>query len=440
MATSPAVRARMGSTTYYETTMTARELATSVRPASESDDWASASIEERMQRELNMARVKNQLVPYLAQHPDRFFGSFIVLVPKGSVEFEPLGSVIDTATLPAAYRAAESIGFLTLGKGELIALDGQHRLMAFRETITSGAQLGPYASEVGNDEVCVLVIEAENAQKTRRIFNKVNRHAKPTGRSDNIITSEDDGYAIVTRWMLDSDRGAPFAPRELPDGRREELVNWTSNTLSQRSTRITTISAVYEGVTDVLTHLGYRGFSEKDSPVAPSDDVLEKAFEQASAWFDELLKMDGFRTALNDLSSVPDIRYEPTNRYTLLLRPVGQIALVKGLVKAIERSRGTMSLTEAVRRANRIDWSAPSTSMWRDTIVRSDGRMVARKEAYELASDLIAYLIADEFTDEEEKHDLYERWNKARGRDPFTAWDELTEELRPEELPPPVAV
>ena len=79
----------MGSTTYYEITMTARELTNSVRPARETDSWASASIDERIQRDVNRSRVMSTIVPYLAQHPDRFFGSFIVLVPKGAVEFEP---------------------------------------------------------------------------------------------------------------------------------------------------------------------------------------------------------------------------------------------------------------------------------------------------------------------------------------------------------------
>ena len=63
-------------------------------PRQETDSWASASIDERIQREVNRTRVMSTIVPYLAQHPDRFFGSFIVLVPKGLVEFEPLTELV----------------------------------------------------------------------------------------------------------------------------------------------------------------------------------------------------------------------------------------------------------------------------------------------------------------------------------------------------------
>ena len=154
--TRPALRGTMGSTTYYEITMTARELTNGVRPARETDAWASASIDERIQRDVNRSRVMSTIVPYLAQHPDRFFGSFIVLVPQGAVEFEPLtdSGRQSPRGLPQLHR--ENIGFLTIDKGELIALDGQHRLLAFREVIQGGTDLGPFWSEVGDDEVCVL--------------------------------------------------------------------------------------------------------------------------------------------------------------------------------------------------------------------------------------------------------------------------------------------
>jgi DNA sulfur modification protein DndB len=398
----------MGSTTYYETTMTGRELASSVRPASETDSWATASIEERMQRKFDIKRIRETIVPYLAQHKDRFFGSVIVLVPKGSVEFEPLTAIIKD-DLPAAYRKpTEKMGFLTIGAGENIALDGQHRLLAFREVITGGSELGEFAGKVGDDEVCVLFIEFEDPQKTRRIFNKVNRHAKPTGRSDNIVTSEDDGNAIVTRWLLDTDRNAPLADRD-DNGTRIEIVNWKSNTLGQNSTHLTTISTVYETVTDILTFHGFENFDEKKNPVAPSDKQLEDAYNVAADWWDQILTLDAFVAALANTSSVPDTRYDPNNRHSLLLRPVGQVAFVKGLILAIQRGKGHLTLTEALRRANKIDWSSPAGSVWTNTIVRADGRkMVARKEAHELAAGIIAYLIADEYMTTDDRNEL---WN-----------------------------
>lgn len=428
----------MGSTTYYETTMTARELTNSVRPARETDSWASASIDERIQRDVNKKRVLSTIVPYLAQHPDRFFGSFVVLVPPGSIEFEPLANLVEK--LPAAYRNSSSnMGYLTIDKGELIALDGQHRLLAFREVIQGGPGLGPLWAQVGDDEVCVLLLEEETPQKTRRIFNKLNRHAKPTGRADNIITSEDDGYALVTRRLLDADLNAPFANRVVND-QMYEPVNWTSNTLSNKSWHLTTISALYESVNDILSFEGYRGFSEKENPVAPNEELLSTAYEKVAAWWESALTLDAYQSALRDPASIPNARFDSEHKHTLLLRPVGQIALVKGMVAALESAQGGLNLDQVVDRINQLDFSCAPSSAWRDTIVRADGRMVARKESYELAARLIAYVIAADFMSEEAKHSLWEDWNKARGKDPYSDLDEIEEHEHPEDLPEPLEV
>lgn len=432
--TRPCIVGRMGSTTYYETTMSGRELASSVRPAKETDAWATASIEERMQRKFDMKRIRETIVPYLAQHPDRFFGSLIVLVPKGSIEYEPLEEIIDK--VPQAYRiAARQIGFLTIDKGELIALDGQHRLLAFREVITGGTELGEFAGVVGDDEVCVLFIEFETPVKTRRIFNKVNRHAKPTGRSDNIITSEDDGNAIVTRWLLDTDRNAPLAERHI-DGQKAELVNWTSNTLGQNSRHLTTISTVYETVRSILQFNGFEGFDEKKNPVAPPESELERAYTVVAEWWDAILTMDAFTNALGDLDTVKEVRYDPDHHHSLLLRPVGQVAFVSGVIDAIDRSEGKLTLTEAIRRANKIDWSTPPNSIWTNTIVRVDGRATSGRTDVILASQLVAYLIGDEYMDEQMRHNLWANWNNARGKDVDTPVDQIEhDDLIPEDLP-----
>jgi DGQHR domain-containing protein len=175
-----------------------------------------------------------------------------------------------SARLPNAYRSeGERMGFLTIERGERIVLDGQHRWYALRDVIQSADELGDHQGKVGDDDVTVIIIENEDPRKTRRIFNKVNRHAKPTGRADNIVTSEDDGYAWVTRHLLDRD--APLAAREIIDGGatiQQELVNWRSNTLSKGMRHLTTISALYESVGSIL---GFEGVRDLDRIVTPSD-------------------------------------------------------------------------------------------------------------------------------------------------------------------------
>ncbi|HEV2889180.1 MAG TPA: DNA sulfur modification protein DndB [Frankiaceae bacterium] len=413
----PCIQGRMGSTTYYETTMPARELVVAARPASDLDGWATQSVEERLQRELNDKRVREEIVPYLARSADRFFGSVIVLIYKGSVTFEPLEQV--SGKVPAAYRAiAKRMGFLTIDGGQLIVLDGQHRHRGLQEVIQARNIDGEFVGDVPTDDVCVIFIEHESDQKTRRIFNKVNRYAKPTTRGDNIITSEDDGYAILTRYLLED--GAPLGVRGLNG--ETALVNWKSNTLAARSTQLTTVSAVYETVKDILTIEGMEpeSFDEKRRVNRPTDAELAAAYEIVERWWKLVLEgLDPYREALADLPSIPR-RRDNASPASLLFKPLGQVALFRGLLIA---ARNGMEPAAVVRRANRVDWRITS-DLWRETIVRSGARMVARKEAMDLAAHLIAYLVGAEAMEPADVERLRASYLRARSEDESEALPE----------------
>lgn len=374
----PCIKGKMGDTEFFEGIISAQELVHSARPASELDTWASMGIEERMQRDPNLKRIMQEIAPYLAKSKDRFFGSVIVLVYKGDVYFESLKEL--GGKVPAAYRSVgENMGALTIDGGRLIVLDGQHRLLALEKVIKHEV-IGPYTTEVPDDDVCVIFIRHESDEKTRRIFNKVNRYAKPTNRGDNLITSEDDGAAIITRWLLRDE-----APLGKING--EEIVNWTSNTLSARSTKLTTISAVYETVKLILADQGVHW----DDKERPNDAALEAGFEVVEWFWQEVLQgLEPYRKALGDIAQIPKMR-EDSEPYSLLFKPAAQLAFFKGLILA--KAGGRLTLKEAVERANKVDWRM-SSEIWLDVMVRSSGAIDASPPARELAAQLIAYLIA----------------------------------------------
>lgn len=74
-----------------------------------------------------------------------------------------------------------------------------------------------------------------------------------------------------------------------------------------------------------------------------------------------------------------------------------------------------MTLEQAIERVNKIDFSASSDAVFVGSILRPDGRMVALQDAYNLASNLIMYLIAGEYMDEDLLANLKKDWNTARG-------------------------
>ncbi|WP_421874608.1 DNA sulfur modification protein DndB [Mycolicibacterium wolinskyi] len=430
MATTvPVIKGQMGSTEFYEAKMSARELVASTRAPRDMDGWANFSLEERLQRELNDKRVDDEIVPYLAKSSDRFFSSILVLICNADVTYESLSDIIPKG-LPAAYKSvAKDIGFLTINGGELVVLDGQHRTSALGKVIKSKVDLGEFTKEVANDELAVIFVDLNESEHIRRIFNKINRNAKPTSRGDNIITSEDDGYAILTRWLLRE--GEPLGQK---DAKGNLIVNWKSNTLADRSAQFTTISAVYDTVQSILAHFKMiEEFNEKKNVVRPAEERLDEAYEHVKDWWLAALHgMDAFKEALANPVEIPAMRKDG-QKWSLLLKPAAHIVLFRALVRAVDLG---LTLDEAIVRANKIDWNIQS-EQWKDVLIAPNGRIIARNENYETAADLIAYLIAGDRM----KHDAVENVRKrvvkikgGEGNLPLgghTDLDQISELLKP---------
>lgn len=434
--TIPVIKGRLGNTDFYEATMNARELIQVVRPPSEMDQWANFGIEERMQREPEKKRVLAQLAPYLARSADRFFGSIIVLIWDADITFEPLADV--ASKLPNAYlKNAKRMGFLTIEGGTLVVLDGQHRLLAIRMVI-AGEVPGAHSSDISRDDICVIFIKHEDFPKTRRIFNTVNRYAKQTTRGDNILTSEDDGYAIVARRLLRDDQ--PLHARKNGKG-PEDVVDWKSNALAPRSVKLTTISAVYETV-KVLLEL--HGVPRLDPQARPSEEDLDHYLELCShSWASLVTKILAYRDALTDVSKIPDMRKDDAIT-SLLFKPAGQIALVSSIAAALTMSRKQLAFDDVVRRVNSIrDWSM-TAPIWRDIIVKAGGAIDPKSEALQRMKSLLTYMLAADVMDDAQKLAVWKSFNAARHPEAFREWEKGPTngrrlESRLEDLPDPVA-
>lgn len=419
--TFPALHGRMGSTDYYLATVKARELAAVAMMASELHEWTKWSIFERFQRELAQKRVEKEIVPYLVRTKDRFFNALIVLV------FEPeefvFESLRETAPhLPRAYQgAAEQMGFLTIDGGSLVVLDGQHRLGALRGVLTAGPELtGEYVDDVALDELSVLFIPHESFEKTRRIFNKVNRYAKPTSPTDNIITSEDDGSAIVSRWLVEESPplglSGPQPPLNFSDGTGEPIVEWRRQTLRPEARKFTTLSALYQMTQSILAADGIMGFDEKHMVNRPSDEKLAHAYRHVASWWQRVLtNFTPYRRAIRRPALLPDLRaYQAA--YSLLFRPIGQIAFMHALVGAVRLGR---SLEEALEIAEDQGWSA-SSPLFIGTVVYANGHMSASDYSMRLAGRLGTYLLADDLMKTDDVERLRNELREAKGDPDFS--------------------
>lgn len=401
-----ALKGKMGENEYYITTMKASTLINTVGFASEMQKWPDMSVDERMQREIKGDRVISEIVPYIINDPEWFFGSLIVDIYSGweAVEFQNIQEICTTNL--AAYRdTLTSAGFLTLPDNKiLIALDGQHRLCALSVAIRGANgipgsvkvseslknSLEPHP-EIGNADVTVIFIRHESDAKIRKIFNKVNRYAKQTSKGDNIITSEDDMLAVITRAMFSGTEDAP-----LRSINNQELVNWKSNTIPLRSKMLTTAAAIYTMAEVMLEPMD----------ITPKTRRNEEKLEQGirfmnDFWNRALTEVNAFKQYKQYvIDGNPLYKFRKQN---LLLKPVTQMALAQAIRTAMDYGYQYKDLTSKI---NQINWN-PEYYVWSNILVinSKNKKMITGSQALKDAGEIIAYmLIGDEFSNEKKEH------------------------------------
>lgn len=401
MQTLWAQKAILGSTEYYIAKMTVEDVVNTVGLAIELPEWKDMTPDEKMQREPDINRVVNEICPYFIEDKDRFFGSLIVDIYTGSdnVVFEPITKFVEPNKLAAAHNIAfENAGFLTFpGKERLIAIDGQHRLLAMKlclkgSSAISVAMLGnkkmtsqmmelkPHP-ELAEEEISVIFVKHENNLKIRKIFNKVNKYARQTGRGQNIITADDDVFASIARKL--------FAEGEiLHKIGKNELVNWSSNTLSQRSKQLTTVSALY---TIAETISKDRGWTAKNMPT--DKKAIDEVFNENTEFWKSLLEgMSVYREYL-ELTKL-DKPISQLRENNLLMKPVTHMALAH--VAYFAKQKGLI-WTDIVKKLDKIDWSMDNP-IWFNILVipAKKKKVITGKESIKAAGMVISYMVMGE--------------------------------------------
>lgn len=402
--TIPAIEGRMGSTRYYQAVMRADELAATVQAAMDFREFDTFMAHERMQRDLSEQRVEKMIVPYLTNSEDRFFGSIIVLVYQpDEFAFEPL-TKLGVSTLKGPYAVLQNtMGALTINGGMLFALDGQHRLHALRTVVNESKTpqlnlpiVGPYRDDVRSDMLSVIFLEFESTEKARRIFNKVNRYAKPTSESTNILTSEDDGIFIVTRCIASLDDPGKFdsdvtPPIPLHYGSSSVAVTQLEGKSMKPGAReLFTVELIGKTIAAMCESTGQPPMDEQSTIVRPDDEILRNAYEECARWWRELMEsFTPFADAMQSPSRVTAGR-DPEGPFSLAYRPNGQEALIRGLMDAHKLTR--LSPKTLVARLNDLPLSLGDDAWSGILLGRGDVRR--RPIAFKpLAANLVTYLL-----------------------------------------------
>lgn len=195
--------------------------------------------ELRAQRVLNRARVPD-IAQYLVQNPKAYVFSAITASIDGDVNFEPL----------ADHGHARNAGVLTVPMtARFLINDGQHRRAGIEEAL----KVNP---ELGDETISVVFFLDLGLDHSQQLFADLNKHAVRPTRSIGILYDQRDAIAQLANLLS----------REVP--LFKERTETEKTTISNRSTKLFTLSAIYQATQALLGKKKHEPIHEKEVHLA----------------------------------------------------------------------------------------------------------------------------------------------------------------------------
>lgn len=334
--TLPAIRSKVGDWVMYITSMSFSDINNLVSPADEIHERKGLS--EWIQRQIISAHA-DEIAKYILETPQRFLGSLIIGVYNGNPNWAPLSIKFNYDPLEIGELQREKIdgklGLLVLsGEEKLFAIDGQHRVAGIKKSVEQSKP----SDDICSDEVSVIFVSHDNTSsdgkmRTRRLFTTLNKKAKPISKSATIALDEDNGFAIVTRelinnhWLFEDDR---------------KHISYTSTGAIPAGDESTITSVV--GLYEIVKDLYYQKNKKEFESTRPSNEEISIHLDFTTKYLDCLL------SECPEYNKVFKMKERSTNYYRsvenhVLFRPIGQRAFARAVGILVQRGK---SLEESI--------------------------------------------------------------------------------------------
>jgi DNA sulfur modification protein DndB len=376
----PVLRCKVDTWRYYICTMKYGEVARQVGFLHELS--SNQELGQLIQRGISN-HAKN-ITEYLLRAKHRFLGALVVAAWGGEPQYRPLTIEDPDGMLQGLDR---EFGVLTFdGTQQYFALDGQHRLRAIKDALRQNPELG-------KEDISVLIVthydNPEGRIRTRRLFSNINRNAVKTSASEDIVLDEDDGFAVLTRRILDEHEflKADGRVKVISKAGAEGLLKLAGNNISKTDPRaLTTLPVLY----DVLQYLGWDlPGMVREMKARPSTEILEESYGILCKRLDDLLANSGnIRDRLLAAAGAREVR-APKGREGEghpFMRPVIQKAVARVVGEITQQ--GLLPWEEVMSRLAQLDWRLGSTP-WLAVFNPQAAKMISGKENANLLGDLL---------------------------------------------------
>lgn len=331
--TIPAVRGLQAGREFYVTAIPLRHV-----PQIFGSRGNDSTTESGDRPVVNKQRVR-ELVRYLLDNPTQYTLPPLIACIDGRVQFER-----------STHDVGVNIGNLRVPMDAVIsANDGRQWIAAISVALTANAKLA-------SDTVCVLFIPDVGLKRCRQLFADLARYAIRTSASLAMLYDERDEATQLAKRVMSA---VPLFA---------ELTETEKSSISNRSTKLFTLSAIHGAVQTLLTGLKLESLDEKTQVAA---EFWMEVGERIPAW--QLAKEHKVATA--------DLRRAYIHSHALALAAIARAG--NQLLTSFQRN-----WKAKLKKLSTLDWSRDNAAQWEGRAMNA-GRLSKRNVNVTLTANLV---------------------------------------------------
>jgi DNA sulfur modification protein DndB len=309
--------------------------------------------ELRAQRTLNKNRIP-EIARYILQNRRDYVFSALTASIDAKVHFEPMGEG-EEGTRMGTLHVPMSARF--------IINDGQHR----RAAIDLALKEKP---EVGHESIAVVFFLDVGLERSQQMFADLNRHAVRPSKSIGVLYDHRDSMAMITKLVV------------LRSKIFRDVVEMERSTLSVRSRKLFTLSAIYTATSALLEH-------EAEAPV-------EELAGRAIIFWEEVAKhFPEWQLVIQRKMTAGEVRQDFIHSHGIVLQAIGKVC--NRLVQ-----NGSHAWKQRLKKLRRLNWSRSNAREWEGRAMIG-GRVSKSEHNVTLTANLIKKHLGLELTPEEQR-------------------------------------
>jgi len=278
---------------------------------------AELNPELRAQRTLNRARIPD-IASYMVENTKSYTFSALTASIDGDITFEPLEN----------QGINRNVGHLKIPMGaQFLINDGQHRRAAIEEALTKRPDLG-------DETISVVFFIDTGLKRSQQMFADLNKHAVRPTKSLGILYDYRDPMSELARMLTIA---VPVF---------NGLTEMEKTTISNRSTKLFTLSTIYQATQALL---------RKKKAADISDDEKQKAID---FWIEVTKMIPDWQHAKERKVDTASLRRDYIHAHGLALHAIGIVG--SDLLELHPNDDWKNRLTKLLF----IDWSRANAPLW----------------------------------------------------------------------------